>query len=59
MGTFSGKISASIGEIVDHVNKKKKNYDDDDDMEFVKSRFGRFLVWRTDGTYEPIGHLYS
>ena len=40
MKTFSGKISASIGSSkeIAGLNETKNNYDDDDDMKFVKSR---------------------
>ena len=59
METFSGKISASIGSSKETAGlNKKKNIM----MMMTRIReiaFVRFLAWRTDGTYEPVGRLYS
>ena len=58
METFSGKISASIGSSKEIAGLNKKNIM----MMMTRIReiaFVRFLAWRTDGTYEPVGRLYS
>ena len=67
MELFSGKITASIGsskEIAGLNKKKKKKIMMMMMMMMMMTRireiaFGRSLARRTDGTYKPVGHLYS